>query len=189
MNKTVIIILLLASSLLCGCKKWIELTETTIKSVTINDVTYEYKDTYRPIMGSNKILPFEFNGLDDVGRYQLFLPDVDIVITFIIKCQYEDFAPPKKFILRNPLISTDQTYTLVDMMWSPEIVNYIPEGSDGIAFMYGWGKYSRRNPIGLSGYLELLETTVGYNRNKFELSSDSIQPIIITDGFFYTSKM
>ena len=185
MNKAVIVFILFATSLLCGCKKWIELNETTIKSVTINNETYQRTVTYRPILGSHEILPFDFSVTPDVGIYQFYIYGGP-VINFIIKCQHKDFVPPKKFIIQNPLISPDRLYTLFDEIWYPEIVEYIPEDSDGIAFMYEWRNHSKRNPVGLSGYIELLKTTEGYNKNKFELVSDSLTSIIITDGFFLT---
>ena len=185
MNKALIIFLLFTSSLLCGCKKWIELKETTIKSVTINNETYQRTVTYRPILGSHEILPFDFSVTSEIGMYQFYIYGGP-VINFIIKCQYKDFVPPKKYILQSPSISPDLLYTLVDEMWTPEILKYIPEDSDGIAFMYEWRNHSKRNPIGLSGYLELQETTEGYNKNTFELVCDSVTPIIITEGFFLT---
>ncbi len=161
------------------------MTETTIKSVTINNETFERTVTYRPILGCHEIRPFEFIDTPDVGRYQFYIPGGP-VINFIIKCQYEDFVPPKKFILQSPSISSDQLYTLVDEMWTPEIVKHIPDESDGKAFMYDWRNYSKRNPICLSGYLELQKTTDGYNQNTFELVSDTLTSINTIYGFFLT---
>ena len=189
MNKTVITILLVcATCILCGCKKWLEETEITVNSAVINGKQYDYTITSRPFnFGTAKTIePFIFSE-SGLASHMIYLNNDEIIIYFVIKCTADDFNVSKRFNIKSPTMIDEFPKDPFLAYWNIPY-EYIPDGSDGIAFMYNRMQYGENNPIGLSGYLEVKNFTERYNRNEFELSSDSIPQIVITDGFFLTAR-
>lgn len=190
MIKALITILLVCSScILCGCKKWLDETEITVNSAVINGTRYQSSITYRPFyFGPTKtIYPFVFSHTSGLASHLIYLNNDSVIICFVIKCTEYDYNISKRFIIKSPTLINEFPNDPYHEFWNIPY-EYIPEDSDGIAFMYNWMQSGKTNPIGLYGYLEVKDLVNGYYRNEFELSSDSIPHITITDGFFLTAR-
>ena len=180
-----ILIMLLLEFCLWGCNKelWEE-QEIIINSAKINGVIFEKKQSYIPFWGPRDIQCFDFLEDNGIGYYTIDLrgAGITVVINFIIKCNRDEYVPYKRIYIKTPSDDPSLLRSFSGYNWHNVGIDCLPDDSDGVAVIYGLRNYPQDNPLGLSGYLEVYDSTDCYYKNRFELSSDIIPEINITEG-------